>query len=178
MYAVYKVTGQFTNSTYYGYKENCDSSEDAKQGFLTGATRKEQRGDVMFIEQNDGNNEDITVTIVDVVDDEFEAMCSRNEFRASDIESVTGPTFWPFGTHRVDQDKPGASARWKRAIQLREATTARQAWKLGAFAGADMKKLRDNYNRNDIVRDLDKLTPKQFSETYCIFLGFADGDLM
>lgn len=164
---VYKVTGKYTEYTYYGY---CDSKLDPREAFLTGATRQEEdRGDVRFIYENSKAVHELTVTALHTYDDELDALVSRNNHRAGDHYSITGPTMFPGGiaSRAGDHDL----ARWRLHAKLRQAKTAKEAYQQGAFGYNKIKELCSKFGREKILSDLDYLSPSQFSYQYEVLIN-------
>lgn len=165
MFTVYKAYGTVSNETYYGY---CKDREP-KEAFLEQARRKEDRADVRFLSNNNDSIDNITFEIVDGCIDEQEAWMKRNDLRAADVESVTGPTMWPGKfLERAQKEHPERVARWKKEEMFNKCATARKAYALGKWTVDQIKQLSTTYNKKQVVADLDKLTPKCFSEKYAV----------
>lgn len=162
MYAIYKVSGENTDSVYYGFCQG----DDPRKVFLKSAThRTEDRGDALMVEENDGDIDSLVVEIVDSADSVEEAQKLRNELRV-DPFAVTGPTYWPLGPQVFERSCPELKAVWDKSIALRNAATARQAYALGAYTKETIAALAIQHTRSVIVKALDVLTPKQFSTKY------------
>ena len=165
MFTVYKAYGTVSNETYYGY---CKDREP-KEAFLEQARRKEDRADVRFLSNNNDSIDNITFEIVDGCIDEQEAWMKRNDLRAADIESVTGPTMWPGKFfEKAAKEHPERVAAWKQEELFSKCATARKAYALGKWSVAQIKQLSTSFPKKQVVFDLDKLSPKQFAEKYAI----------
>lgn len=166
MFTVYRAFGDKTGDAYYGYCQG----EDPKAAFMVGARRSElERADVRLFVANDENEEAIKVEVLDACNDEVEAWMSRNDFRASNIDSMTGPTYWPGNiAERASKEWPERVAEWKVKMQQREAKTAREAWALGMWTQEAVKALTKTHPRQQVVNDLDQLKPADFARKYSL----------
>jgi len=164
MFVVYRVSGTLSDQAYYGYTVN---ENDIKSHWLLGAKRSEDRGDSALFKLNNCDADLISVQVLDVSEDEVEAWMLRNDYRSSELDSITGPTNWPSGMlERAEQQAPGRSDSWKLNMEMRNASTARQAMQLGKWTFQDIKALSEKYDKKQIVRDLDTLTPYLFQSKY------------
>lgn len=114
-YVVYKVSSPHTDRVYYGYATGA-TKEDIKRGFLTGGTRTdaEQRGDGKMLQAAKEDIETLKFEIIDVSADEIEAFTVRNDNRAQDSASITGPTQFPGNVYkRALQAHPERATLWK-----------------------------------------------------------------
>jgi hypothetical protein len=114
-YIVYKVSSPHTDRVYYGYATGA-SMEDAKKGFLTGGTRTDadQRGDGKMLQAAKEDVHTLKFELVDVSPDEVEAFTSRNDNRAQDSTSITGPTQFPGNVYKRAMEKhPERAKLWK-----------------------------------------------------------------
>lgn len=169
MYVVFKAYGKTNNVTYYGYSV----WHDVKAGLLSGVryNRKDEtpRGVDKFFELNGGNPDNIMVEELAVFDSEEDAWSARNDYRAGDINSITGPTvFPPRIAQKVKASHPERFADWYIAIDQREAKTARQAWAAGRWTQDAVKGLIGTFKKEDVVRDLDKCAPDAFAAKYAL----------
>lgn len=165
-FIVYRIAGKLSGDAYYGYCKD----EDPKASFLKGASRTEEsRVDVKFLMANGDDPDNITAEILDVANDEIEAWATRNDYRATMIDTVSGPTMWPGRiAERVAKEQPDRVAKWKKSMQMRDARTAREAWNLGMWTQDTIKELATRYPIQQIVTDLDKLKPLQFAVKYSL----------
>lgn len=154
---VYKVSSPNSEQVYYGYTKE----EDVKSAFMAGAKRGDElgRGDVRLLNSAGGNVEDLNFELIDVFTNEVEAFMERNDLRAKDPMSITGPSNRPDQMNiRAAQDYPERVSRWKLDADLNK-MTARQAMASKAFDMSeltDITKVQPNV-RSQIISDLDKL---------------------
>lgn len=166
MFTVYRASGTKTDDAYYGY---C-TGEDPKSIFLKGARRGElDRGDIRLFMMNGEDEDNIKIEVLDGCTDEIEAWMIRNDYRATCIDSITGPTHWPGNlAKRATDEYPERFDMWKTKIKQREAKTAREAWALGMWTQQSVKDLTTIYPRTQVVKDLDTLKPIEFSRKYSL----------
>jgi len=162
--AVYKVSGPFTASVYYGY----GSGDDLAAGFLAGANRTDaedrNRGDFRLVAENKNNTETLKYEIVGEFDDEFDAWCMRNDFRSTDPRSITGPTMFPTTAFtRAKKDTPDRVQTWSKH---RVYETARDAWSAGVFTNDQMFAVRAKIGREAAIKAMDALTPAEFAAQF------------
>lgn len=174
MFSVYKISGIMSSSTYYGY---C-VGEDMLESFMKGARRAVdptiRRGAGDLLRENDSNEDNLTAELVDACTDELEAWCIRNDERSSDIFSITGPSAWPANiAQRASKDHPERVEQWKKNRNINECPTARKAAKLGGFKVSDFKALGEVHGRDAVMKDMDGLNPKQFSEKYSLPINYS-----
>lgn len=170
-YAVYKVTGPNTEKVYYGYSKGADD-ESVRKSFFVGANRKgkddEGRGAQILVNAN-GGQDDLEFEILDVTDTEEQAFMARNEEREADSNSTTGSSYFPPHIHRsVSANNPEHMAKISMLRDLSKCKTAREAWAKKFFDTAAMKALPTQHNKQEVVRDLDTLNPREFSKKYNI----------
>lgn len=176
-FIVYKVEGPETEHVYYGYCQG-DTDEAMKASFVQHANDSdpnEKRGITELVKSNGGSIDDLEFEAIDVVEDEEKAMMRRNEARAEDPQSITGPSFFPGKVWKAaktkyadvfaqkEQDKLSSQKRSELERSSDKFRTARAAWKAGFFNNEQMKKLKGN---KEAIIDLDKLTPLQFAHKY------------
>jgi len=168
-FVVYKVSSPKTDSTYYGY---C-TGEDVERCFLVGANRQDNpdRGDVKMINAA-GGKEFLQYEMVDVFANEEEAFMERNDRRASDGASITGPSNFPATIfQRVLKSHPNRAAAWKMARGV-ESLTAREAmgdeYKGAAkYTYQDVKQLaKTPQEKQQVMHDLDSLSYPEFVRKY------------
>lgn len=166
MFTVYRASGNKSDEAYYGYCQG----EDPKASFLVGAHRSElERADVRLFMANGENEDNITVEVLDGCIDEVEAWMRRNDYRASSIDSMTGPTYWPGNiAERASKEFPERVADWKVKMQQRDAKNAREAWALGMWTQEAVKALTKTHPRQQVVNDLDHLKPADFARKYSL----------
>lgn len=169
-FCVYKISSNTTNTVYYGYYEG----EDVLQSFLKGAQRTSQthvkRGAVDWLQENSNNVDNIQAEIVDVCGDEYDAWCYRNDYRARDCSSITGPSNWPANiAQRANKEQPERIKNWKHNKAINECKTARQAYQMGAWAFEQIKQLSP---KDAVVKDLDRLTPESFCIKYGLTIAY------
>jgi hypothetical protein len=163
MYVVYKVSADSTDSVYYGYT----IGEDVKKAFMVGANRQAEpdRGDVRMINQA-GGEDNLRFQMVDVFDNEIEAFVARNDARASDGASITGPSHFPASVYqRALKDYPEKAKMWKLDAGQ---TTAREAMANGMFTFDTLKALvaQNPSIKNQLKIDLDKMLYTDFKTKY------------
>ena len=162
--AVYKVSGPYTASVYYGYSTN----EDVRTSFMTGTQRTDaedrNRGDFRMLQSNKGNDATLVFTIIDEFDDEFDAWCMRNDYRANDARSITGPTMFPTTAFtRAKKEAPGRVLKWTRARQY---NTALEAYQDGVWSYPAISALSKNLGKTIVQKALAALTPAEFAAQY------------
>ena len=170
-YIVYKVTSPKTDHVYYGY---CTGDEnDIERTFMTGAKRQNSpdRGDVRMINAA-GGKENLNFDIIAVFTDEVSAFVERNDQRAGDSFSITGPTNFPGNIfRRAIELHPDRLKKWKIQVSINEVTareTMSEQFKDQAkFSHADLLALaKQGINKEDIKRDLDLLLYPAFLKKY------------
>lgn len=164
-YVVYKVSSPKVDVVYYGYA----TGEDVRKSFMVGANRQDNpdRGDVRMINLA-GGEENLNFEIIDVFNDEIEAFADRNDRRAHDSQSITGPSMFPGSVfQRLKAQHPDRVAKWKNARSL-DTMTAREAMaeKMSEFTFQDLKAIATPETKQQIVDDLDRLSYHQFKEKY------------
>lgn len=164
-YVVYKVSSPNTDHTYYGYSQG----KDIKKAFLNGANRQAEpdRGDVRMINVAGGEDE-LRFTMEDIFVNEIEAWMARNDLRAQDNKSITGPTILPAPMLRAAKDiDPARVASWKAARDL-NSMTAREAMAAQAFSMDDLKAIvaANPKIKPQIIKDLDALVYPDFKAKY------------
>lgn len=172
MFSVYRVTGSHTNLAYYGYVHHEDPTT-IKNAFLDQAKMRQDndRGDIKLVNANNGDTESLTVTIIDQFDNELDAWTCRNEQRVFECDSITAPTPFPTGmADRCKQDKPETVARWRERMMMRTAKTARQAYAMGMWTKQHIHDLAKVFKRDDVIKDLDRLSPDDFDLKYKAYM--------
>lgn len=164
-YVVYKVSSPNTDHTYYGYSKG----KDIKQAFLSGANRQAEpdRGDVRMINAA-GGEDALQFKMEDIFVNEVEAWMARNDLRAQDSKSITGPTILPAPMLRAAKDMdPDRVASWKLTRDLNN-MTAREAMAAQAFSMDDLKAIvaANPKIKPQIVKDLDMLLYPEFKAKY------------
>ena len=165
MFTVYKVFGPHSPLAYYGYSQ----SEDPLQSFIGSAnSRKEpDRGDVRLLDINNGDVDSLQVEIIDVYDDEMDAFIIRNETRARETDSITGPTQFPGNiARRVEKERPEQLTECQRLMKMKNARSARRAYALGMWTIEQIKRVVYNVGRDEIRIALDVLSPVDFDLKY------------
>lgn len=168
-YTVYKVTGPNTEKTYYGYVKGT-GDEAIRKAFFTAAGRQGQehegRGVKQLVDAN-GGDEDLEFEVLDVTDTEEDAFKMRNLEREGDSTSVTGASVWPDYIHRkVSAENPEYVQKMQMIRDLNKCKNAREAWAKKFFDSAAIKALPSQHNKQEVIRDLDALTPHMFSKKY------------
>jgi hypothetical protein len=165
MYTIFKVINTSTNQTYYGYSHGEDL-DVAKEQFYRNANGSNQlRGDVRV--RNNCGTDVLVFEVYDVCDSETEAHIIRNEARVADIDSVSGPTAWPIEVHEVaiKEFEDRAKQIYNKQQQL-HCKTARKAYSMGLWTGAQIQSLLKSFSHKTIAGALDELTPIEFSRHY------------
>jgi hypothetical protein len=171
-YLVYRVSGAVNNHNYYGYCTHDGSNELSccQQSFVTHATRKEEdRADVRFIEENTTGDEPakLTYAVISRHTDEVDAFCTRNLYRAKDVMSFTGPTSWPLAiSTRANSSRKELVSRVSATLKAKNSKTAREAWSKGLWNNDDVRQLTSTHDKQQVIVDLDHLTPEQFHIKY------------
>lgn len=168
MFTVYQVSSPATDLVYIGYADG--SEEQALETFLTGAGRKdaasEERGDVRFVEEAKDPSK-IRLTTILKTQSEAAAHAYRNLHRASNKNSITGPTSFPtLVDKQAERSHPKLVERCKTIVSARAKKTARDAYVAGLFTYAQVK--QTNAPQPQLVHDLDTLTPDEFTTKYNI----------
>lgn len=168
MFKLYKITGKFTPFVYYGY---CGTDQDSLESFLQEAHAhgkpEQDRGSLKLIRDN--NNDRDSLQADDLAENlsELDAFKARNDERARDPLSITGPSHFPAAMYaRVQKEEPEKVRAWKHLEKASNAKTARGAYTAGAFTYKQVKKLGEKHGNAAVMRDLDKLTPHEFSKKY------------
>ena len=166
-YVVYKVTAPSTPEVYYGYSKNTNVRDE----FLKGAKRQSDpdRGDVRMINAA-GSEDDLHFDELDVFSDEVEAFLKRNELRADDSASITGPSNFPGDVYkRARLERPEAFPvpginKLPRDMTAREA----MANKLLDYAKVSTIAPKGTPQYKQIAADLDKLKYPVFKQKYSL----------
>lgn len=175
-HVVYKISGRNTKQVYYGYTTSEDQITEAYviSEFLKGAQRtfadNSLRNSTKWLNEN-GNDLELTATMVGNYDNELEAFIYRNEHRADDLYSFCGPSVWPTGvSERANKEHAARvleiQSRQSSNEEIRKAKTARQGWALGFFTKDQVTALADKFSKAQIVHDLDALNPFAFAQKY------------
>ena len=170
MFIVYKVYAKTTPHSYYGYTR----LHDIREGFLLGAQRGEkERGDVRFLALHSGDINKLMFEELETCESEMDAWMLRNDYRAVDQFAFTGPTTFPGSiAQRVAKEFPERMADWQESMVIRRhreaARTARQAYNQGVWTKDAVMGLLKKHKRDDIVRDLDFMSPSKFAEKYAM----------
>lgn len=173
MFILFKAYGKFNPTVYYGYKRDGEDikkviGQTLKTNHSKAAITLENRADYRLVEIH-GGLDNIMIEEIDIFDTEEEAWCARNDLRVDDVDSITGPTPFPINlANRVEKKQPGLMAKWKKAHTLTKAKTAREAFRLGKWSNDQIKGLRANHSRKEIVKDLDGSSPNEFALKYSI----------
>ncbi|RWZ87194.1 MAG: hypothetical protein EO766_11730 [Hydrotalea sp. AMD] len=168
MYIVYKAQGEQSHQAYYAYTEG-NTVDDARKTFLSHASVRsdEMSGDYRLFHLNNKDPNLITFDILETFEDEVSAYIYRNMLRTICHNTVTGTSTWPTRVaQQIKQSRPPKKAKKKKIIQ--QLKTARQAWANGKWSKNIISGLIDLYDRDDIVYDLDNLTPNEFELKYSI----------
>lgn len=164
MYIVYSVTGKEALHTYYGYGKK----DEYQQNFISKAkTMNMNRGDCRLLEELSWKIESLIFEEIETTETEFEAWQLRNELRVINKDSITIPSFFPT-THVRDMELKDANIlqKWKKHITCLQQQTARQAWAEGLWTNQEMKNLCTTFSKQEVVKDLDTLTPFEFNTKY------------
>lgn len=130
-FIVYRASGPKSDVVYYGYASDV---RDARRSFLAGAARSdEKRADVRLLALNGDDPDAIKIELIDEADSEYEAWVFRNDARAGDPNSITGPTHFPgLFLKRAEKEDPEKVAKWygdqKRQKLLQTAKTGRDLY--------------------------------------------------
>lgn len=165
-YAVYEVKGNLSHTSYYGYcqlNSGTAAEEQIIEAVEAQAARTDGRRLVDFISENDG---DISYVVRAICNDEGSAFIERNILRSNDRKSISLPTTFPYVSMHRDQISKAHIEQWQTLINQRSCHTAREAWALKYWSNEEIKSLTQKFDREQIVRDLDALTPDQFQQQY------------
>lgn len=170
-FVVYKVSSPHTDRVYYGYATGA-SMEDVKKGFLTGGSRTDaaERGDGKMLQAAKEDVATLKFELIDVTPDEIEAFTARNDNRAQDSASITGPTQFPGNVYkRALEMHPDRVQSWK--VQKALGTMhVRDAMKEPA-SGLTFQRIQDFVSKNptrkeEMKGDMDRLPFPQFMAKY------------
>jgi hypothetical protein len=158
---LYRVSGAHTVQVYYGYA----ATTDVKSSFLAGTQRTDaedtNRGDYRLLVDNKHDIDSIVCEIVDEFGDEFDAWCTRNDLRATDLRSITGPTMFPTTAFtRAKREAPQRVEKWGR---VRQYETALEAYQNGAFSYQEITALVKKLGKALVLDKLAALSPAQFA---------------
>lgn len=173
MFAVYKATGVKSEEAYYGYATVVKDDSEILARFVETAKNNSSlespKGSAKLFQLNDEDAELIRIEIVDVTDDEITAFTLRNDLRSQYSDSITAPTFMPWGiAQRAEKLDPERSKKWRHAAKCKDAKTAREAWRLGKWADAAVKALCSKFDKKSVVQDLDAMNPAAFELKYSL----------
>lgn len=165
MYTVYLIRGPRSPFVYIGY---CPGNNPLEY-FLTvckNQRRDAERFDRRFLQEH-GTSFELVADVLMECDTEREAFIIRNERRANNIYTFSGPTNWPPSAHAsamADNSERVKAAASKWAI--RTMPTAREAYAAGMWTQNDIRYLSLQHGRDAVVADLDALTPNEFNIKY------------
>jgi len=161
MFILYSATGK-NGFTYYGYTKESDFIADFRKHAIK-KTEKSRASSILW-DLNGADLKNFSLEIIEIFETEFEAWQARNDVRANESDSVSGPCLlpWVFASE-VENEKV---SHWKKAIEMSTAKTAREAFSLGKWSKDQIYSLVNKFQKSEIVRDLDKLCPIQFSFKY------------
>jgi hypothetical protein len=172
-FIVYRASGPKSNSVYYGYASD---TRDARKTFLSGAARSEDtRADVRLLALNGDDPDSIKIEALDEADSEYEAWVFRNDARASDPDSITGPSHFPGQFwKRAGKENPEKIAKWTetqtRQKVLQTAKTGRDLLVGNIWSNAEVATAAANApgGKAAFVKDLDnwKLSAPDFATKY------------
>jgi hypothetical protein len=176
MFSIYRISGPESKATYIGYVTG--DGTNALKAFLTGATRPDNdRNDVLFLAEHDNDKASLYALVIATEENEWEALLKRNEERAADPHSFSGPTMWPAGAYeRAMNEDPtrmdGAKSLWN----MRQLPTARDAYNAGMWSYAQIVGITTLCGRKPVLDDLEALTPTAFMVKYELapVVGSAD----
>lgn len=177
---LYCATGKHTIHTYYGYLTTADCLNIdfvIKDTFRKEATRqfnpnRGMSGPMSLLESNNSEIETIGFEILETLNCQGEGWRMRNDYRAEDHLSITGPTTFPVEHMKLAQEKyPDQVTRWRKATSVRDCKNARQAWsEYNVFDKAEIALLKQTHDRNQLIHDLDNLSATQFAHKYSLRL--------
>lgn len=177
-YVVYKVSSPHTDRVYYGYATGA-TKDDIKKGFLIGGTRTdaEQRGDGKMLQAAKEDLETLKFDIIDVTSDEIEAFTVRNDNRAQDSASITGPTQFPGNVYkRALQAHPERAKLWKVQKSLSSMSVRDAMNEPASGLTYDMVKQLVAANpsiKPALVKDMDAMMFHDFMKKYFTKVGTA-----
>jgi hypothetical protein len=166
-HTLFKVSGPHTNLVYYGYA--ITGKEQAT--FMAGCNRtdNEKRGDARMLEANENDAASLQFDMLCEYEEEFDAWTARNDNRAGDACSITGPTMFPVESfRRAAKDFPEVLSEWKLRAKQKDASTALEAYQLGAYTFAQISELCKSHTKDAIMSQLSALTPVEFANLYGI----------
>lgn len=166
MYTVYKAYGPEDDRVYYGYAQGTE--EDIARNWNAGVNRTDpDRAEKRMVDINGGDPDSIKFEIVDVFSDELDAWTMRNDLRIGDAQSLTGPTMFPGNIlARAQKERPEVLEKWKKAMGMKEAKTAREAAQQGRWDQDTLKALNGKFPRKELVNDFAKMPPDAFAAKY------------
>lgn len=173
-FIVYSVSSPQFDKKYYGYARGSDIA-DVKHTFVSGGTRTEDsRADVRFVELAGGVDR-LQFRMIDIFLNEVEALVARNDLRATESDSFSGPTKFPIAAFkRAAEQFPGKTAEWSKAarrfkmtnlnnVSARDAMSEPYADVSGlSFDVVKQRASGDPSARKAIVADLDKMSYTDF----------------
>jgi hypothetical protein len=164
-HTLFKVSGPNTKLVYYGYAKTGNEQATFMGGCLR--TDNEKRGDARLLEANDNDAASLEFTMLCEYEEEFEAWTARNDNRAADACSITGPTMFPIeSARRAAKEFPEVLSAWKLRMKQKEAKTALEAYQLGAYTFPQIKEL--NAKHAGVMKQMEVLTPLEFANLYGI----------
>ena len=165
MFIVYRANETKTRTSYYGY---C-TGDSPKESFLIGAMRHnpERAAARRLFAIVDKDESRVQVEILEEHDNELDAWIGRNNYRATCSDAITGPSNWPsYMFERAQKEVPKTDEMWNERIKQRGAKTAREAWATGMWSNESIKDLSKTHPRQQVISDLDKLSPTEFDRKY------------
>lgn len=170
-YIVYRVSSPKTDRVYYSYTNN----PDVRKAFLAGANRSNEpdRGDVRMMLAVGDDVDSLRFKELEIFGDEIAAFAERNDLRAQDSQSITGPTNFPATIfQRVQAIDPERVKRWKLSGNINNAS-AREAMggeykNVAAYNFNDLKEVvkANPKIKQQLTHDLDKLLYPEFKAKY------------
>lgn len=184
-YAVYSMSAPGSPETYYGYNKFDADAPTSRTGLTPedklrraiiasskiGANERDSefrtRGTRNLIAAAGGEDR-VIITILNIVKTEFDAFIERNDYRASEADSISRPSNLPQGLYkRALRDHPDKVAAWGidavdeegNKIKHPSKMTAKEAYGAKLFTHADLLAVTsiNPKSKPELIMDLEKM---------------------
>ena len=198
-YAVYSMTAPGSPETYYGYNKFDADAPISRTGLTPeqklrrsiiassriGADGTDSefktRGTRNLI-ASAGGEDNVVITVLSTVKTEFDAFIERNDYRASEPDSISRPSNLPPGLYkRAMRDHPDKVAEWGigavdkdgKKIKHPSKMTAKEAYAAKLFTHADLlvSTAAGPKVKKELIRDLEKMMYYPFRDKWLSHLG-------
>lgn len=162
MFTVYRASGSKSGLAYYGYCQG----DDVSGAFGQFGRSETSRADVRLMMANGTEDvDDLKIEVIDACTDELEALVARNDLRSTMTDSISGPTLFPLAARAGEIDASSIDL-WNQATTRFNAKTAREALARGQWTFQQIKDLSNAFDRKNVIKDLDALSPFDFAVKY------------